>query len=68
MKTILALLIALQGVAMTPVFALDEARLHISGGGSPNELIFRAGQHEGFYKQEGIELLPIVRACSWIQL
>jgi ABC-type nitrate/sulfonate/bicarbonate transport system substrate-binding protein len=58
---ILALaLFGLHAVALKPVLALDEARLHISGGGSPNELIFRSGQQEGFYKQEGIELLPIV--------
>jgi ABC-type nitrate/sulfonate/bicarbonate transport system substrate-binding protein len=56
----IACVFILQAVAVTPVFALEEARLHISGGGSPNELIFRAGQHEGFYKQEGIELVPIV--------
>ena len=59
-RVILASLFALQAIAVTPIFALEEARLHISGGGSPNELIFRAGQHEGFYKQEGIELVPIV--------
>jgi ABC-type nitrate/sulfonate/bicarbonate transport system substrate-binding protein len=59
-RKILALFFGLQAAAMTPVLALDEARLHISGGGSPNELIFRSGQQEGFYKQENIELLPIV--------
>ncbi|HEY7319437.1 MAG TPA: ABC transporter substrate-binding protein [Candidatus Binatia bacterium] len=59
-RIIIVSLFALNAVAVSPVFALEEAKLHISGGGSPNELIFRAGQHEGFYKEEGIELVPIV--------
>ena len=59
-RIIVVSLFALTTVAVSPVFALEQAKLHISGGGSPNELIFRAGQHEGFYKQEGIELVPIV--------
>ncbi len=57
---VVSFLLIVQIAAVTPVSALEEARLHVSGGGSPNELIFRAGQQEGFYKQEGIELVPIV--------
>jgi NitT/TauT family transport system substrate-binding protein len=39
--------------------ALDRVNLHVSGSGSPFPLIFRAGIQNGFYKEEGLEVLPI---------
>ena len=40
-------------------FALDEVKLHVSGASSPNALIFRFAKEKGFYREEGLELLPI---------
>ena len=39
--------------------ALDQVNLHISGSGSPFPLIFKVGIQNGFYKDEGLEVLPI---------
>ena len=36
--------------------ALDEVNVHISGGASPNLLLFRIGVEQGFYKDEGLEV------------
>ena len=41
------------------VLALDQVNLHISGSGSPFPLIFKVGIQNGFYKDEGLEVLPI---------
>jgi NitT/TauT family transport system substrate-binding protein len=39
--------------------ALDRVNLHVSGSGSPFPLIFKVGVQNGFYKEEGLEVLPI---------
>lgn len=39
--------------------ALDRVNLHVSGSGSPFPLIFKVGVQNGFYKEEGLEMLPI---------
>jgi ABC-type nitrate/sulfonate/bicarbonate transport system substrate-binding protein len=41
------------------VRALDEVKLHVSGATSPNALIFKFAKEKGFYKEEGLEVLPI---------
>jgi len=51
----LALLLTFSTTSM----ALEEVKLHISGSGSPFPLIFRVGQDKGYYKGEGLEVLPI---------
>ena len=51
----LALLLTFSATSM----ALEEVKLHISGSGSPFPLIFRVGRDKGFYKEEGLEVLPI---------
>ena len=40
-------------------FALDEVNLHISGGISGNALLYRFTKEKGFYREEGLEVLPI---------
>src|SRR5499427_10168334 len=39
--------------------ALDEFNLHISAGISPNTLLYRFTKEKGFYREEGLEVLPI---------
>jgi NitT/TauT family transport system substrate-binding protein len=47
-------------LACTPAaLALDRVNLHVSGSGSPFPLIFKVGVQNGFYKEEGLEVLPI---------
>jgi ABC-type nitrate/sulfonate/bicarbonate transport system substrate-binding protein len=61
--TILALLfVALAALGL--VFprdsaALDEVNLHVSAGISPNTLIYRFTKEKGFYREEGLDVLPI---------
>ena len=40
-------------------FALENVKVHISGGTTVNSLIFRIGEDQGFYKQEGLQVLSI---------
>ena len=40
-------------------WALDEFNLHISAGISPNTLLYRFTKEKGFYREEGLEVLPI---------
>src|SRR5215470_15072005 len=39
--------------------ALDEFNLHISAGISPNTLLYRFTKEKGFYREEGLDVLPI---------
>src|SRR5574341_2220707 len=39
--------------------ALEEVKLHVSGSGSPYLLLFRLAKEKGFYREEGLEVLPI---------
>ena len=42
-----------------PASALDQINLHISAGISPNTLLYRFAKDKGFYREEGVEVLPI---------
>jgi ABC-type nitrate/sulfonate/bicarbonate transport system substrate-binding protein len=61
--TILALLFvalaALGLVFLRDSAALDEVNLHVSAGISPNTLIYRFTKEKGFYREEGLDVLPI---------
>jgi NitT/TauT family transport system substrate-binding protein len=39
--------------------ALDEINLHVSAGISPNTLVYRFTKEKGFYREEGLDVLPI---------
>jgi ABC-type nitrate/sulfonate/bicarbonate transport system substrate-binding protein len=39
--------------------ALDEVNLHVSAGISPNTLVYRFTKEKGFYREEGLDVLPI---------
>lgn len=39
--------------------ALDEVNLHISAGVSGNALLYKFTKEKGFYREEGVEVLPI---------
>jgi ABC-type nitrate/sulfonate/bicarbonate transport system substrate-binding protein len=54
----LALLTVSLGGAGTS-FALDEVNLHISAGISGNALLYKFTKEKGFYREEGLEVLPI---------
>ncbi len=41
------------------VCALEQAHLHIAAGMSPNSLLYRYAIEKGFYKEEGLEVLPV---------
>lgn len=41
-------------------FALDEAKIHVAGTPSLGGFVFELGKEKGFYKEEGIELQPIM--------
>ncbi|MGH7888563.1 MAG: hypothetical protein ACREPG_11900, partial [Candidatus Binatia bacterium] len=43
----------------TSLFSADEAKVHVSGGVSPNNLLFRIGIEQGYYREDGIETQPI---------
>ena len=40
-------------------WALEPFNLHISAGISPNTLLYRFTKEKGFYREEGLEVLPI---------
>jgi ABC-type nitrate/sulfonate/bicarbonate transport system substrate-binding protein len=56
---LLVLLVVLTLVPAKTSFALDEVNLHISAGVSPNVLLYRFTKDKGFYREEGLEVLPI---------
>jgi len=39
--------------------ALETAHLHIAAGISPNSLLYRYSVEKGFYKEEGLDVLPV---------
>ncbi len=41
------------------VCALETAHLHIAAGISPNSLLYRYSIEKGFYKEEGLDVLPV---------
>jgi ABC-type nitrate/sulfonate/bicarbonate transport system substrate-binding protein len=46
-------------VLASPAWTLDRVNLHVTGSGSPFPLIFKVGIENGYYKDEGLEVLPI---------
>ena len=46
-------------VLAAPAWTLDRVNLHVTGSGSPFPLIFKVGIENGYYKDEGLEVLPI---------
>ena len=52
---VVLILLSITGIAS----ALDQLNLHISAGISPNTLIYRFTREKGFYREEGLEVLPI---------
>src|ERR1043166_880344 len=43
----------------THSLALDNVNLHISAGISPNTLLYKFAKEKGFYREEGLDVLPI---------
>ncbi|HEX9661364.1 MAG TPA: ABC transporter substrate-binding protein [Candidatus Binatia bacterium] len=41
-------------------FALDEAKVHVAGTPNITSFVFHVGKEKGFYREEGIELQPIM--------
>jgi ABC-type nitrate/sulfonate/bicarbonate transport system substrate-binding protein len=42
------------------VFALDEAKIHVAGTPNITSFVYHLGKEKGFYREEGIELQPIM--------
>src|ERR1041384_539315 len=42
-----------------PLLALDQVNVHVSAGISPNALLYKFTKEKGFYREEGLEVLPI---------
>lgn len=42
-----------------PSWALEPVNLHVSAGVSPNVLLYRFTRDKGFYREEGLDVLPI---------
>jgi ABC-type nitrate/sulfonate/bicarbonate transport system substrate-binding protein len=41
-------------------FALDEAKIHVAGTPNITSFVYHIGKEKGFYREEGIELQPIM--------
>lgn len=41
-------------------YGLEEVKVHVSGSASANSLIFSIGEQKGFYKENGLKVLPIM--------
>lgn len=60
MKRILFIAVVVSGIGLTKTsLALDQVNLHISAGVSPNALLYRFTKEKGFYREEGLDVLPI---------
>src|SRR5262249_49896955 len=55
---LVSLLAVSLGLAKTSL-ALDAVNLHISAGVSPNALLYRFTKENGFYREEGLDVLTI---------
>ncbi len=42
------------------LFALDEAKIHVAGTPNITSFVYHVGKEKGFYREEGIELQPIM--------
>jgi ABC-type nitrate/sulfonate/bicarbonate transport system substrate-binding protein len=51
--------LAVESIFLRTSIALDEVNLHVSAGISPNTLIYRFTKEKGFYREEGLDVLPI---------
>jgi ABC-type nitrate/sulfonate/bicarbonate transport system substrate-binding protein len=51
--------LAVESIFLRTSIALDEVNLHVSAGISPNALIYRFTKEKGFYREEGLDVLPI---------
>lgn len=60
-KSVIPIMLAALSLARVAL-ALDEVNLHVSAGVSPNTLLYRFAKEKGFYREEGLELLPIQAA------
>ena len=41
-------------------FAADEAKIHVAGTPNITSFVYHVGKEKGFYREEGIELQPIM--------
>ena len=49
------------GFGLTQVsFALDEAKIHVAGTPNITSFVYHVGKEKGFYREEGIELQPVM--------
>jgi NitT/TauT family transport system substrate-binding protein len=61
-KRLKLIFVALLAIGIGPsakVLALETAHLHIAAGISPNSLLYRYSVEKGFYKEEGLDVLPV---------
>lgn len=47
-------------VSSQAVFALDEAKVHVAGTPNITSFVYHVGKEKGFYREEGIEIQPIM--------
>jgi len=57
---ILVLFLALCCVLNGDAFALDEAKVHVAGTPNITSFVYHVGKEKGFYRDEGIEIQPIM--------
>ena len=49
------------GFGLTQIsFALDEAKIHVAGTPNITSFVYHVGKEKGFYREEGIELQPVM--------
>jgi NitT/TauT family transport system substrate-binding protein len=47
-------------VSSQAAFALDEAKVHVAGTPNITSFVYHVGKEKGFYREEGIEIQPIM--------
>jgi ABC-type nitrate/sulfonate/bicarbonate transport system substrate-binding protein len=57
---ILVLSLAFCLIPSPVVLALDEAKIHVAGTPNITSFVYHVGKEKGFYREEGIELQPIM--------
>ncbi|HEX9455786.1 MAG TPA: ABC transporter substrate-binding protein [Candidatus Binatia bacterium] len=55
---VLTLALSLSGNRLS--FALDEAKIHVAGTPNITSFVYHVGKEKGFYREEGIEIQPIM--------
>jgi NitT/TauT family transport system substrate-binding protein len=58
-KTVIVSFLTLSLLQARASLALDEVNLHISAGVSGNALLYKFTKEKGFYREEGLDVLPI---------